>query len=76
MTNNSSIFKRWSTESILQLVFYFVLMVIFTFGVAALGWWVISLLIGFEFYWNWAAAFWVFSCFCGNSGGLKLTFSE
>lgn len=76
MTNRTSILKRWRTEDILQMVFYLVLMIVFSFFFAAFGWWVISLLIGFEFSWNWAAAFFVFTTFCSSSNGLKLTFSE
>lgn len=76
MTNRISLFKRWRTEDILQMVFYLILMIVFSFFFAAFGWWVISLLIGFEFSWNWAAAFFVFTTFCGSSNGLKLTFSE
>lgn len=76
MTNNSSIFKRWRSEDILQIVLYIIFIIAFSFFLAAFGWWVISLLIGFEFTWNWAAAFYIFSCFCGSSGGLKLTVKE
>lgn len=76
MTKNSSIFDRWRTEDIFRVVFYYILMLIFSFLLAAFGWWFISLLIGFEFSWNWAAAFYICTVFFGNSSGLKLTFSE
>lgn len=76
MTNNSSIFKWWRSEDILQIVLYIILMIAFSFFLAAFGWWVISFLIGFEFSWNWAAAFYVCTIFFGSSNGLKLTFSE
>jgi len=76
MTNKPSIFNRWRIEDISQIVFYIILMAVFGFFLAALGWWVISLLIGFEFSWNWAAAFWICTIFFGSSNGLKLTFSE
>lgn len=76
MTNKTSIFKRWRTEDILRIVFYIILMAVFGFFLAAFGWWVISLLIGFEFSWNWAAAFWICTIFFGRSNELKFTFSE
>lgn len=72
MTKRSSIFDRWDTEDILIIVLYSILVFVFSFLLAAFGWWVISLLIGFEFTWNWAAAFWIFTSFCGNGTGLKL----
>lgn len=72
MTKRSSIFDRWDTEDILIIVFYTICMFVFGFLLAAFGWWVISLLIGFEFTWNWAAAFWIFTSFCVNGTGLKL----
>ena len=76
MTNKTSIFDRWHTEDILRIVFYIILMNIFSFFLAAFGWWVISLLIGFEFSWNWAAAFYICTIFFGGSNGLRLTFNE
>lgn len=76
MTKHLSIFDRWHTEDILRVVFYLILMFIFGFLLAAFGWWVICYLIGFEFSWNWAMAFYVCTVFFGNSSGLKLTFSE
>lgn len=76
MTKRSSIFDRWHTEDILTIVFYCIFMCIFSFFLAAVGWWAISLFIGFEFSWNWAAAFWIFTSFCSSDTGLKLKFER
>lgn len=72
MTKRSSIFDRWHTEDVLIIVFYSILVFVFNFLLAAFGWWCISVLLGFEFSWNWAAAFWIFTSSCGNYTGLKL----
>ena len=71
MTKRSSIFDRWHTEDILIIVFYSILVFVFNFLLTAVGWWFISVLLGFEFSWNWAAAFWICTIFFGGSNGLN-----
>ena len=76
MTKRSSVFDRWHTEDILTIVFYSILVFVFNFLIVAVGWWFISVLLGFEFSWNWAAAFWIFTSLCGNDTGLELKFER
>lgn len=76
MTKRSSIFDRWDTEDILIIVLYSILMFVFGFLLAAVGWWAISVFLGFEFSWNWAAAFYIFTSFCSNGTGLNLKFEQ